>query len=152
MIIISPAFQEGGMIPVKYTCDGEDVSPPLSWSGIPDNAESLVLVSDDPDAPMGTWVHWIVYNIPANLKGFEEGISRGGLSGKGILQGTTDFRRQEYGGPCPPAGTHRYYFTLYALDASLKVAPGASKKQLDAAMQGHVLAKAQLMGRYARRR
>ncbi len=152
MIIMSSAFQEGGMIPAKYTCDGQDVSPPLSWNGLPDNAKSLVLISDDPDAPMGTWVHWVVYNISPNMTGFEEGISKDTLAQKGTVQGTTDFRRREYGGPCPPSGTHRYFFKLYALDTPLELGPGATKKQVEVAMQGHVLVQAQLMGRYARRR
>ena len=152
MIIMSAAFQEGGMIPAKYTCDGQDLSPPLSWSGVPDNAKSLVLISDDPDAPMGTWVHWVVYNIPPDMTGFEEGVSRDTLARKGVVQGMTDFRRQEYGGPSPPSGTHRYYFNLYALDTTLDLGPGATKKQVEAAMQGHILVQAQLMGRYARRR
>jgi len=152
MIIMSSAFQEGGMIPARYTCDGQDVSPPLSWNGLPDNAKSLVLISDDPDAPMGTWVHWVVYNIPPDMTGFEEGISKDTLAHKGAVHGMTDFRRQEYGGPCPPSGTHRYYFKLYALDTPLELGPGATKKQVEAAMQGHVLVQAQLMGRYARRR
>jgi len=152
MIIMSAAFQEGGMVPAKYTCDGQDVSPPLSWSGVPDSAKSLVLISDDPDAPMGTWVHWVVYNILPTMTGFEEGISKDTLAQKGIVQGTTDFRRQEYGGPCPPSGTHRYYFKLYALDTTLDPGPSATKKQVEKAMEGHILVQAQLMGRYARRR
>lgn len=152
MLIMSSAFQEGGMIPTKYTCDGQDISPPLSWSGVPDNARSLVLICDDPDAPMGTWVHWVVYNIPPEQTDFEEGISKDSLAQKGILQGTTDFRRQEYGGPCPPSGTHRYYFKLYALGTELKLGKGATKKQVEAAMKGKILVQAELMGRYSRRR
>jgi Raf kinase inhibitor-like YbhB/YbcL family protein len=152
MIIMSSAFQDGGMIPSKYTCDGQDISPPLSWSGVPYNAKSLALISDDPDAPMGTWVHWVVYNIPPNETSFEEGITKDSLAQKGILQGTTDFRRQEYGGPCPPSGTHRYYFKLYALGTELNPEKGANKKQVEAAMEGQVLMQGQLMGRYSRRR
>lgn len=151
MIVISSAFQEGGMIPAKFTCDGQDISPPLSWSGIPANTRSLALISDDPDAPMGTWVHWVVYNIPPDMTGFEEGEAKDTLARKGVIQGVTDFRRQEYGGPCPPSGTHRYCFKLYALDATLALGPGATKKQVEAAMEGHILAQAQLMGRYTRR-
>ena len=152
MIIMSAAFQEGGMIPVKYTCDGQDISPPLSWNGVPDNARSLALICDDPDAPMGTWVHWVVYDIPPDQTGFEEGISRDALTRKGILQGTTDFRRQEYGGPCPPSGTHRYFFKLYALGEKLNLGKGVTKKQVVAAMEGKILVQAELMGRYSRRR
>ena len=152
MIIISSAFQEGGMIPARFTCDGQDISPPLSWSGLPANTKSLALISDDPDAPMGTWVHWVAYNIPPDMPGFEEGIAKDTLAKKGVLQGMTDFRRQEYGGPCPPSGTHRYYFKLYALDVILELNPGATKKQVEAAMQGHILAQAQIMGRYTRGR
>lgn len=152
MIIMSAAFQEGGIIPVKYTCDGQDISPPLSWNGVPDNARSLALISDDPDAPMGTWVHWVVYDIPPDQTGFEEGITRDALGQEGILQGTTDFRRQEYGGPCPPSGTHRYYFKLYALGEELNLGKGATKKQVIAAMEGKILVQAELMGRYSRRR
>ncbi len=151
MIIMSSAIQEGGMIPVKYTCDGQDLSPPLSWNGVPDNAKSLALISDDPDAPMGTWVHWVVYNIPPGVMGFEEDVSKDTLARQGVVQGMTDFRRQEYGGPCPPSGTHRYYFKLYALDTTLSPGPGATKKQVEQAMEGHILAQAQLVGRYARR-
>ncbi len=152
MIISSTAFQEGGKIPVQYTCDDQDISPPLSWSGVPEGAKSLALINDDPDAPMGTWVHWVVYNIPPDLPGFDEAVSPDTLAQKSILQGVTDFGHQHYGGPCPPSGTHRYYFKLYALDTFLELEPGATKKQVEEAMQGHILEQAQLMGRYTRRR
>ncbi len=152
MIISSTVFQEGGAIPVQYTCDDRDISPPLSWSGVPVGAKSLALINDDPDAPMGTWVHWVVYNIPPDLPGFDEAAAPDTLAQKGILQGRTDFGRREYGGPCPPSGTHRYYFKLYALDARLELEQGATKQQVEKAMQGHILEQAQLMGRYTRGR
>ena len=108
--VTSPAFREAESIPGKYTCDGSDVSPPLSWSGIPDNAKSIALICDDPDAPMGTWVHWVMFNIPVSTDGLPEGVnSSSGLPG-GALQGMNDFRKKDYGGPCPPGGTHRYFF------------------------------------------
>ena len=152
MNITSSAFTEGGSIPSKYTCDGADVSPPLAWGGIPDSAKSLVLICDDPDAPMGTWVHWVAMNIPSSMTGFEEAVSNDTLTQAGVVQGITDFRRSAYGGPCPPSGTHRYYFKIYALDTSLSLGSGATKKQVEEAMAGHILAQARLIGRYRRRR
>ena len=152
MEIASSAFAQGGTIPAKYTCDGPDVSPPLAWSGVPEGTRSLVLICDDPDAPMGTWVHWVVVNIPPAMTTFSEGVSKGNLDEQGIIQGMTDFRRPAYGGPCPPSGSHRYYFKLYALDTVLGVDSTATKKQVVSAMKGYILAEAQLMGRYARRR
>jgi Raf kinase inhibitor-like YbhB/YbcL family protein len=148
--VTSSAFQEGGMIPPKYTCDGEDVSPPLEWDGIPDEAQSIALISDDPDAPMGTWVHWVLYNLPADARGLEEGIPANEVLTNGAKQGTTDFGRVGYGGPCPPGGTHRYFFKVYALDAQVEPAPAATKEQLLKAIQGHILAEGQLMGKYKR--
>lgn len=115
-------------------------------------AKSLALINDDPDAPMGTWVHWVVYNIPPDLPGFDEAAPLDTLAQMGILQGRTDFGRREYGGPCPPSGTHRYYFKLYALDARLELEKGATKQEVEKAMQGHILEQAQLMGRYTRSR
>ena len=152
MEITSSAFTHGGTIPAKYTCDGPDVSPPLAWSGVPEGTRSLILICDDPDAPMGTWVHWVVVNIPPNMTGFPEGVSGANLDEQGIVQGMTDFRRSDYGGPCPPSGTHRYYFKLYALDTILGLDSKATKKQVESAMKGHILTEAQLMGRYARQR
>lgn len=141
----SPAFQEGESIPNKYTCDGENVSPPLSWSGAPEEAESLVLFVDDPDAPSGTFVHWVLFNIPADLDSLAEGDSGGGI------QGRTSFRQQSYGGPCPPRGSeHRYFFKLYALGASLELQPSVTKAEVEAAMRGQVLAQGQLIGVYSR--
>jgi Raf kinase inhibitor-like YbhB/YbcL family protein len=152
MQITSSAFAHGGTIPTRYTCDGPDVSPPLAWSGVPEGTRSLILICDDPDAPMGIWVHWVVINIPPTMTGFQEGASRGTLDRQGVVQGMTDFRRANYGGPCPPSGTHRYYFKLYALDTVLGLDATSNKKQVESAMKGHILAEAQLMGRYARQR
>ena len=150
--IKSSAFENTEMIPSKYTCDDEDISPPLSWNGIPEGAKSLALISDDPDAPMGTWVHWVVYNIPSSEKGFQENLPKDKKLSNGTLQGITDFKRIGYGGPCPPSGVHRYYFKLYALDTKLNLEPGITKEQLLKAMESHVLAQAELMGRYTRKK
>jgi Raf kinase inhibitor-like YbhB/YbcL family protein len=148
--VTSTAFDEGGMIPAKYTCDGENVSPPLAWSGVPEAAKSLALVADDPDAPGGTWTHWVIYEIPTTEKGLAENVpARDTLDG-GARQGKNDFKKPGYGGPCPPSGTHRYFFKLYALDTNLNLPPGATKDQLLKATEGHVLAQGQLMGRYKR--
>ena len=148
--IKSSAFKEGEMIPSKYTCDGVNVSPPLKWNDPPKGTKSLVLISDDPDAPMGIWVHWVVYNIHASVKEFPENIPSSDVIDNSAIQGITDFRKVGYGGPCPPSGTHRYFFKLYALDTTLSIGPGATKKQVVDAMEGHVLAEGQLMGRYKR--
>ena len=148
--IKSSVFETGGMISKKYTCDGEDVSPPLSWDGIPEGTKSLALISDDPDAPMGTWVHWVMYNIPPSVKELKEGFPTDKKLHDGTLQGITDFKKIGYGGPCPPSGIHRYYFKLYALDTKLNLEPGATKKQLLSAMEGHLLAQAEVMGKYKR--
>ena len=149
--IESPAFKEGAFIPEQYTCDGSNISPPLNWGDPPEGTTSIVLISDDPDAPMGTWVHWVVYNIPPSVREFPENIPAVKTLDNGALQGTTDFGRIGYGGPCPPSGTHRYFFKLYALDTMLNFGPGATKKQVVEAMKGHVLAEGQLMGRYKRK-
>jgi len=148
--IRSTAFSEGAMIPTRYTCDGPDLSPDLSWSGVPDAAKSLALICDDPDAPVGTWVHWVLFNIPSGESGLPAAIPPDETLGNGARHGTNDFRRLGYGGPCPPGGTHRYYFKLYALDTELNLNSGVSKDQLLEAMKGHVLAEAQLMGKYKR--
>ena len=148
--ISSTAFSEGEMIPTRYTCDGPDVSPDLSWSGVPDAARSLALICDDPDAPMGTWVHWVLFNIPSNADGLPAEIPSDDALENGARHGTNDFGRLGYGGPCPPGGTHRYYFKLYALDTELNLDSGVTKDQLLEAMQGHILAEAQLMGTYKR--
>jgi Raf kinase inhibitor-like YbhB/YbcL family protein len=151
MELKSSAFTAGEMIPQKYTCDGPDVSPPLSWSDVPAGAKSLALIADDPDAPMGTWVHWVAWNIPPNARGLEEGVPKRDSLPNGMKQGTTDFRSIGYGGPCPPSGTHRYFFKLYALDISLNLPPSTTKKDLEKALQGHLLQQVELMGKYARR-
>jgi hypothetical protein len=151
MDLKSSAFEAGGMIPPKYTCDGSDVSPPLSWSAVPAKAKSLALIADDPDAPRGTWVHWVAWNIPATVSTLEEAVPKRDTLPNGMQQGTTDFRSIGYGGPCPPSGTHRYFFKLYALDATLNLPPGTTKKDLEKTMQGHILAQAELMGMYARK-
>jgi hypothetical protein len=148
--LTSKSFADGDMIPIRFTCNGEDVSPPLEWSGVPPNARSLALVMDDPDAPMGTWVHWVLYNIPPGTSSLAEGIPTGETTLVGT-QGKNDSRRSGYSGPCPPRGmAHRYYFKLYALDSDLKLPPGLRKSDLEKAIQGHILAQGQLIGRYAR--
>jgi len=152
MEIKSAAFGHEGMIPSKYTCDGEDISPALEWSGIPAGTQSLALISDDPDAPVGTWVHWVYYDIPPDSEGLPEAVKPDKKPSPGGTQGITDFRRIGYGGPCPPSGTHRYFFKLYALDSVLNLEPGVDKKGLLKAMEGHILAQAELMGKYKRRR
>ena len=148
--ISSEAFDEGGTIPVEYTCDGNDMSPPLVFSGIPDDVKSIAVIMDDPDAPGGIWVHWVIYNIPSDTRELAKGMPIAGTLPDGSRQGTSDFGKTGYGGPCPPSGTHRYYFKAYALDTVPDLQSGASKAQLENAMQGHVLARSELMGRYGR--
>jgi hypothetical protein len=138
------------MMPTRYTCDGPDVSPDLAWSGVPESAQSLALICDDPDAPMGTWVHWVLFNIPAGASGLPGEISPDATLENGARHGINDFGRLGYGGPCPPGGTHRYFFKLYALDTQLDLDSGTTKAQLLEAMDGHILAEAQLMGKYSR--
>lgn len=150
LVITSSAFSEGQGIPKRYTCDGPDVSPDLAWSGVPEKAASLALICDDPDAPMGTWVHWVLFNIPADQDGLPAEIPSDAVLENGARHGTNDFRRLGYGGPCPPGGTHRYFFKLYVLDTMLELASGVTKAQLLEAMQGHILAEGQLMGTYSR--
>ena len=151
MELKSAALKPGEMISTKYTCDGPDVSPPLSWSDPPAGTKSFALISDDPDAPMGTWVHWVMWNVPADTRALEENVPKKESLPNGTKQGTTDFRRIGYGGPCPPSGTHRYFFKLYALDTTLNLPASTAKKDLEKAMQGHILAQAELMGKYRRR-
>ena len=134
---------EGGRIPSKYTCDGDNVNPPLDIKGIPDGTESLVLIVDDPDAPMGTWDHWVVWNIPPKAEMGEDSVPG--------TEGMNDFRKHSYGGPCPPSGTHRYFFKVYALDTKLDLAPNSRKQDVERSMKGHVLAQGQLVGLYSRR-
>jgi len=144
MNISSTAFKDGGSIPSKYTCDGANTSPPLAFDAVPAGAKSLALVVDDPDAPGGTFDHWVVWNIPANTRAIAEGQSPQGVSGK------NGFGKNGYGGPCPPSGEHRYQFKLYALDTTLNLPPSASKADLENAMNGHTLAQVKMMGRYKR--
>ena len=148
--ITSTAFSEGNMIPQEYTCDGEDVSPPLAWHGVPDGATSLALICDDPDAPMGTWIHWVLFDIPAHIRELPAHIPSEKIIQNGAKHGINDFRRLGYGGPCPPGGIHRYYFKLYALDTEINAEAGITKKELLKKMEGHILAEGQLMGRYSR--
>ena len=144
MNISSPAFTDGGSIPSKYTCDGANTSPPLAFNGIPGGATSLALIVDDPDAPGGTFDHWIVWNIPANTQSVAEGQAPQGVAGQ------NGFGKRAYGGPCPPSGEHRYQFKLYALDTALNLPPGASKADVENAMKSHTVAQAKMMGRYKR--
>lgn len=147
--ISSTVFQDGAMIPRPYTCDGPNVSPSLKWENVPDGAKTLALIADDPDAPNKTWVHWVLYNLPADVKGLVENAPKqSALAGGAGLQGKNDFGQIGYDGPCPPNGTHRYYFKLYALDAELALEPGATKEELLKAMEGHILAEGQLIGKY----
>ncbi len=149
--LISPAFNNNQSIPQKYTCEGEDISPPLEWKGVVENVKSFVLIADDPDAPMGTWVHWVIYNIPSEVTELKEGIPAIESLDDGTLQGITDFNRIGYGGPCPPPGKpHRYYFKLYALDTKLQFSPGATKKEVEQAIQGNIIDKSELIGLYSR--
>lgn len=153
--LTSPAFLEGGMIDKKYTCDGADLSPPLAWSDVPAGTKSLVLIMDDPDAPPGTWVHWVVYNLPGDAKMLSEGIPKQEQLPNGAKQGAcwgvNDFSRVGYYGPCPPPGKpHRYSFRIYALDAALDLPSKATKFDVEKGMKGRILAEKQLMGRYGR--
>jgi Raf kinase inhibitor-like YbhB/YbcL family protein len=147
----SSAFQPGALIPKQYTGDGADKSPPLRWSDPPAGTKSLALICDDPDAPRGTWVHWVLFNLPAEARELAEGMPTTETLSNGARQGKNDFGKIGYGGPAPPKGKpHRYFFKLYALDTALDLRPGATKAQLLEAMKGHILAEEQLMGTYAR--
>ena len=147
----STAFQPGGTIPKKFTCDGPDVSPALAWSDAPAGTQSFALVMDDPDAPVGTWVHWVLYDLPAGTHALAENVAQQEELPDGTRQGRNDFRRIGYGGPCPPSGpAHRYFFKLYALDQKLGLKAGATKADVEKAMKGHILAQGELMGRYGR--
>jgi hypothetical protein len=156
MKLTSTAFGENQSIPKVYTCEGKDVAPPLAWSGVPANAKSLALIVDDPDAPdpaapRMTWVHWVLYDIPVSASGLAEGAASGGLP-KGTLEGTNDWQRTGYGGPCPPIGRHRYFHKLYALDAVLPDLKKPTKAALEQAMKGHIIAQTQLVGTYQKGR
>jgi len=148
--VTSTVFSEGGKIPSRYSCDGQDISPPISWTQGPAGTKSYAMISDDPDAPMGTWVHWVIYNIPASVTSLPENVPGQPKLAGDTLQGTNDFKRHGYGGPCPPGGTHRYYFKVYALDTKLDAVPGLTKKKLLKAMEGHIIARGELIGTYSR--
>jgi Raf kinase inhibitor-like YbhB/YbcL family protein len=145
----SPAFNAEGNIPSRFTCEGDDVSPELSWTGAPQGTKSFALIVHDPDAPrQGGWTHWVVFNIPANASRIPENAPKGSELPGGGVQGRNDSGAQGYMGPCPPSGTHRYYFRLYALDTTLGLSEKTGKSELEKAMQGHIVAQAELMGRY----
>jgi Raf kinase inhibitor-like YbhB/YbcL family protein len=146
----SDVFKAGEMIPKKYTCDDEDVSPQLSWGKVPGGTKEFALICDDPDAPMGTWVHWVAYGIPPTVTSLAENVAKKDTT-SGFNQGKNSFGKLSYGGPCPPHGsTHRYFFKLYALDRPLDLKPGATKDEIAKAMQGHIIAQGELIGRYGR--
>ncbi len=151
MKLESSAFSHEGMIPTKYTCDGADISPALSWRDVPEGTQSLALICDDPDAPGMTFVHWIIYNLAPDTQQLPEDVPKQEQLDNGALQGQNNFGKVGYGGPCPPGGTHRYFFRLYALDQMLNLEAGVNRDQLDQAMEGHILAQAELMGQYSRK-
>jgi len=149
--ISSTAFSAGETMPKKFTCDGPDVSPKLAWTEPPAKTQSFALIMDDPDAPVGIWVHWVLYDLPANARELPEGVTRQEQLPNGARQGRNDFGKIGYGGPCPPPGKpHRYFFKLYALDGKLDVKAGATKAEVERAMKGHILAQAELIGKYDR--
>jgi Raf kinase inhibitor-like YbhB/YbcL family protein len=145
LVVKSSAFENNQLIPVKYTCDGDDVNPPLTIEGVPEGTKSLVLIVDDPDAPSGIWNHWVVWNIPPEARKIEENTVPG-------TEGISTSRKHAYGGPCPPYGTHRYFFKVYALDAKLDLTANSTKKNVEKAMESHMLAEGELMGLYRRSR
>ena len=146
--LTSTAFENNNMIPSKYTCDGENISPLLKWEKGYEGTKSFALICDDPDAPMGTWVHWVLYNIPPDITELQENIPPDDTLSNGAIHGITDFKRLGYGGPCPPGGTHRYFFKIYALDIELDLQSGATKEELLDIIEGHILGKGQLIGKY----
>ena len=149
--LTSESFQPNGMMPSLYTCEGKETSPQLAWTGVPENAKSLVLIVDDPDAPKKTWVHWVLYNIPTDAKSLKQGVGAKELP-SGTLQGKNDWKRTGYGAPCPPSGKHRYVFKLYALDAVLPDLKTPSKADVEKAMKGHVIAQTELIGLYQKQK
>ena len=152
MQLTSTAFSQGEIIQAKYTCDGENLSPPLKWSGAPSGVKSFAVIADDPDAPVGTWVHWVVFDLPTTTTELPEGLPKSQFLPGGAKQGLNDFKHLGYGGPCPPPGkAHRYFFKLYALDSLLDLKPGATKKEVERGMEKHILAQGELMGLYKRK-
>lgn len=145
LTISSRAFSHKGAIPVRFTCDGRDINPSLEFGNLPPGTRSLALIVDDPDAPVGTWVHWVVWNIPPSMREIKEGSVP-----EEVRQGLNDWKRNSYGGPCPPSGTHRYFFKLYALDTTLELPPSTTKTALERAMEGHIMAQGELIGTYRR--
>ena len=151
MILDSNAFADGGEIPRRYTCDGADKSPPLAWRDLPPGTRSLALIMSDPDAPGGTWIHWVLFNLPTAAAELSEGVSSDGALPEGVREGTTSWGHPGYGGPCPPRGaTHRYFFTLYALDSALDLPAGAGAAAVARSAERHSLGECQLIGRYRR--
>jgi Raf kinase inhibitor-like YbhB/YbcL family protein len=148
--LTSTAFKEGQPIPRQYTCDGVNVSPPLEWTGVPKTAKTVAIIADDPDAPSGTFVHWVLYNLPAENIGMVENLPPTENLKAGGFQGKNNFEKIGYGGPCPPSGTHRYFFKIYALDSELPLKAGATKAEVEKAMESHIVAQGQLMGTYRR--
>jgi Raf kinase inhibitor-like YbhB/YbcL family protein len=149
--VSSSSFPAGSDIPKKFTCDGADISPALSWTGAPSGTKSFVLIADDPDAPVGIWTHWVIFDLPAQTSSLPEAVPKSDEVSSGGRQGRNDFRKIGYGGPCPPPGKpHRYFFRLYALDRTLNLQAGSNRKAVEQALQGHVLAKAEWMGKYGR--
>lgn len=146
MKLTSTAFQDNGPIPKEHTCDGKDTNPPLAFGNVPSEAKSLAMIADDPDAPVGTWVHWVIWNIDPGVKSIGENSVPAGAT-----QGLNDFKKNKYGGPCPPSGTHRYFFKLYALDTILNISPKSTKADLEKAMAGHIVGQGQLVGLYKRK-
>ncbi|MGA7933962.1 MAG: YbhB/YbcL family Raf kinase inhibitor-like protein [Kovacikia sp.] len=150
MMLTSPAFQSNGLIPARYTCDGNNTSPPLQWEAPPAGTRSLALMMDDPDAPSGTFLHWIAYDLPADLRQLPEGLPAQAKLSNGGIQANNDFGKPGYGGPCPPGGVHRYVFKLYGLDRTIAPAQITTRDQFLAAIKGHILASGELVGRYRR--
>lgn len=149
--IFSDAFEDGGSMPVDYTCEGDNRSPALSWKGLPEGTESITLIADDPDAPSRTFVHWVIYNIPANSKGLAGSVPRNSVLDDGSLQGKNDFGKTGYNGPCPPPGKpHRFFFRIFALDTRLNLKSGVTGSQVEAAMSGHILARGEMIGKFGR--
>ena len=149
--VTSSAFGQGEPIPTQYTCDGDDISPPLAWENPPEGTKGFTLINDDPDAPVGTWDHWILFNLPADARSLPEAVPPDAELAGGGQHGQNSWRRLGYGGPCPPSGTHRYFFKLYALDTTLNLDSGTNKKQVLQAMEGHILGQAELMGVFSRK-